>query len=222
MRTRPGVEGIVCALPLELGAWRERVRSGTRHLGLEVLELDAPVPARAVVCGVGKVAAARAVAALCLAGDLRRLWIVGTCGSLRVDHAVGARVHCTRAVQADLGVREGRVTESDPAMRALWRSVAEGAEDEYLTADRAVLSPWRRWWTKRRHPGGGVCDMETAAAAATAQAAGIPFAALRVVTDLAGWGGAASFRRQYETLGPRAADTLQPLFARLRDEGSLP
>lgn len=222
MRTRPGVEGIVCALPRELGSWRERVRSSSSHLGLVVLELDAPVPARAVVCGVGKVAAARAVAALCAAGAPRRLWIVGTCGSLQARLPVGSFVHCTRAVQADLGVREGRVSESDPAMRELWRSVAEGEEAEFLTADRAVLSPWRRFLTKRRHPAGGVCDMETAAAASTALAAGIPFAALRVVTDTAGWGGAASFRRHYETLGPRAADTLEPLFARLCDEGRFP
>jgi nucleoside phosphorylase len=64
--------------------------------------------------------------------------------------------------------------------------------------------------------------METAAAATTALAAGIPFAALRVVTDSAWWGGAASFKRHYETLGPRAADTLQALFVRLRDEGCRP
>ena len=209
-------------MPLELGSWRERVRSSARHLGLDVLELDAPAPARAVVCGIGKVAATRAVAALCAAGAVRRLWIVGTCGALHARLAVGAMVHCTSAVQADLGVREGRISDADPDMRELWRTVAPGAEAEFLTADRAVLSPWRRWWTKRRHPGGGVCDMETAAAATTALAAGIPFAALRVVTDSAGWGGAASFKRHYETLGPRAADTLQPLFVRLRDEGCRP
>lgn len=212
----------MCALPRELGLWRERVRSRRLVLGLEVLELDAPLPARAVVCGIGKVAAARGVAALCAdaggAPPLARLWVVGTCGGLGSGLDVGTLVHCTSAVQADLGVREGRETAADEALRRAWAAVAPGREARFLTADRAVLSPLRRFRLSRAWPGPAVADMETAAAAAFAAGCGIPFAALRAVTDGAGWFGGASFRANYETQGPRAADTLLPLWERLGRE----
>lgn len=222
MRTQDGVEGIVCALPRELGLWRERVRARRRVHGLEVLELDAPLPARAVVCGIGKVAAARGVAALCAVdggrAPLSRLWVVGTCGGLRSDLPVGTLVHCTSAVQADLGVRDGRETQADEALRRVWQSVAPGREGRFLTADRAVLSPLRRFRLSRAWPGPAVADMETGAAAAFAAACGIPFAALRAVTDRAGWFGGASFKANYETQAPRAADTLLPLWETLGRE----
>ena len=217
MQTQAGVEGIVCALAGELGVWATRVRSRQQVLGLEVLELDAPRPARAVICGIGKVAAARGVAALCHAGPapLGRLWVVGTCGGLVASLPVGTLVHCTRAVQADLGVRADREVEADARLRAAWQAVAPGPEAHFLTADRAVLSPLRRFRLTRAWPGPAVADMETAAAAAVAAGCGIPFAALRAVTDRAGWFGGSTFRANYETQGPRAADTLLPLWEKL-------
>jgi len=217
VQTQDGVEGIVCALAGELGLWAQRVRTRRHILGLEVLELDAPRPARAVICGIGKVAAARGVAALCHASQppVTRLWVVGTCGGLVSSLPIGTLVHCTRAVQADLGVRAGREVVADETLRAAWRAVAPGPEAQFLTADRAVLSPLRRFRLTRAWPGPAVADMETAAAAAFAAGCGIPFAALRAVTDRAGWWGGSTFRANYETQGPRAADTLLPLWESL-------
>jgi nucleoside phosphorylase len=58
--------------------------------------------------------------------------------------------------------------------------------------------------------------METAAVAVVARAAGLPWAALRAVTDGASWLGPAAFRRHYPTQAGRAADTLAALLERAR------
>src|SRR6185503_13476825 len=125
--------------------------------------------------------------------------------------APGALLHCTRAVQADLAVREGREVESSAELRRLWRAVAPGEEGWFVTADRPVLSPWRRLRLARAFAGPCVADMETAAAAAVASLAGTPWAALR---------GGAEFRRFFPAQAGRAAATVPELVRRIAEEGS--
>jgi nucleoside phosphorylase len=144
--------------------------------------------------------------------------VVGTCGGLRQNLCPGTLVHCTRAAQVDLAVRAGREIDSDPALRAAWRAVAPGEEGWFLTADRPVLSIWRRLRLARAFAGPCVAEMETAAAAVVAQGAGVPWAALRAVTDRATLGGAAAFRIHFQTQAARAADTVGALLARLGPE----
>jgi nucleoside phosphorylase len=67
----------------------------------------------------------------------------------------------------------------------------------------------------RAFAGPCVAEMETAAVAAVASAAGVPWAALRAVTDRATLGGAASFRIHFQTQAARAADTVGALLERL-------
>lgn len=172
------------------------------------------VPLLTAVSGVGKVAAARAATAL-LAEGARGLLVVGTCGALVRGLAPGDLVHCTTAFQTDLAVRETRQVEPDPGWRAAWQAVVPGAEGWFLTADRPVVTPWRRLRLARAFRGPCVAEMETAAVGAVAAAAGRPWAALRVVTDLAGPGTARRFRENYPTLGGRPADNLPTLLQRL-------
>ena len=128
----------------------------------------------------------------------------------------GTLVHCTTAVQVDLAVRDGRQAEADSEWREQWREVAPGLEGWFLTADRPVLSPWRRLRLARAFAGPCVADMETAAAAAVAVRAGVRWAALRAVTDLASPFAAASFHQNFPTQAGRAADSLIALSRGLR------
>jgi len=225
--------GIVCALPEELGHLPQALRTRTRVQGLELLELDprrlpgasaAPSeldrlaelgPLLACVSGVGKVAAARASAILLERGVQRALLVVGTCGGLARALGPGALVHCEHAIQADFALRAQRRVDADADLLAAWSELVPGARASYLTADRPVLSRWRRVRALTAFPGAGVAEMETAAAAACAHAAGVPWAALRAVTDRAGALGGASFRLHFPVQAGRAADTIPALLGRL-------
>lgn len=204
--------GLVCALPEELGSLVERVEARRRVHGLELGELQLG-RARVLACvaGIGKVAAARASSVLVAEGARRALLVVGTCGGLRQSLRPGTFVHCTFAVQTDLAVREGRLVESDPAWRARWLAAAPGCEGWFLTADRPVLSLWRRARLARAFAGPCVADMETAAVAWVARASGVPWAGLRAVTDRASGAALASFLRHFPTQAGRAADTVGTL-----------
>ncbi|MFN0243388.1 MAG: hypothetical protein ACKVWV_10900 [Planctomycetota bacterium] len=207
----------MCALPEELGSLRARASATLVRHGLEIFALDElALPVLACAGGVGKVAAARASALLVAEGADRALLVVGTCGGLRQSLAPGALVHCTIAAQVDLAVRTGREVASDAELRAAWRAVAPGVEGWFLTADRPVLSLWRRLRLARAFAGPCVADMESAAAAVVARAAGVPWAGLRAVTDRATWLGAAAFRANFGTQAGRAADTVPALLSALR------
>jgi nucleoside phosphorylase len=134
---------------------------------------------------------------------------------LRQSLAPGTLVHCTRAAQTDFVRREGREVDSDAALRALWREVAPGSEGWFLTADRPVLSLWRRVRLARAFAGPCVADMETAAAGAVATFAGVPWAALRAVTDRSTEGGHFAFRANFASQAGRCADTVPRLVERL-------
>lgn len=208
---------MLCALPEELGSLVERARGRRTLTGLEILEVElAGCEVLACVGGVGKVHAARAAALLIAAGATRRLLVVGVCGGLRRSLAPGTLVHCTRAVQADLALREGREVDADPSLRDAWGRTAPGPQGWFVTADRPALSLWRRLRLARAFVGPCVADMETAAAAAVAQAAGVPWAALRAVTDGLAPGGVRAFHEHYPGQAGRAADTVEGLLRGLR------
>jgi adenosylhomocysteine nucleosidase len=212
-----GTVGVVAALEGELGPLVERAAASRVRQGLVVHELAlGGAPVLAVCAGIGKVRAARAAAVLIAEGATRALLSVGVCGGLGRGLAPGALVHCTRAAQVDLAVREGRELAADERWRGLWEEVAPGPRGWFLTADRPVLTPWRRLRLARAFAGPCVADMETAAVAAVAHAAGVPWAALRAVTDGASWLAAAAFRRHYPTQAGRAADTVAALLERAR------
>ena len=212
-----GAYGILCALPAELGSWSGRGELISAEGGLELRRVSVGGDVL-ITCvgGVGKVAAARAAEALIRSGARNALFIVGTCGSLDGALAAGTLVHCSQAIQADLGVREGRRSSPDQSLLAAWESAATGARAVYLTSDRAVFNPWRRLWARLGQPGPCVAEMETASAAACAEAWGVPWVALRAVTDRAGWGALKAFKKRYPVEAGRAADTVTGLLSLIR------
>jgi len=204
--------GILCALPEELGSLREHARTTRTRAGLAIHELEiAGQPALACVSGVGKVMAARAAALLCAEGAERALLVVGPCGGLRAELGPGSLVHCTVAAQVDSATRHLRELRADEMLRTAWMKVLPGAQGWFLTADRPVLSLWRRLRLARAFAGPCVAEMETAAAAAVAFSAGVPWAALRAVTDRASHGAGASFRIHFGAQASRAADSIPAL-----------
>lgn len=209
--------GVLCALPQELGATLGAAPVLREVQGVAVRELElSGERVRCAVAGVGKVRAAHAASVLLAEGPLRALLVVGVCGGLRAQLVPGTLVHCSRAVQTDLAVRSDREFEPDPALAALWREAVEGPAGWFLTADRPVLSLWRRLRLARAFLGPCVADMETAAAAAVAARAGVPWAALRAVTDQATGTALASFKLHFASQAGRAADTLPALLAAAR------
>jgi adenosylhomocysteine nucleosidase len=206
---------LLVAMPGELGALRERAVSERSVQGLRLLELDLPGGVLACVGGIGKVNAARAATILIAEARPRRFLIAGVCGGLRKHLVPGTLVHCDRAIQTDLAVREGREVAADPELREAWSLEMPGTTGAFLTADRPVLSRWRRLRLARAFAGDCVADMETAAAAAVCRAAGVPWAALRTVTDGAGAAALLSFRKHYPSQGGRAADSVQGLLERI-------
>ncbi len=208
--------GVLCALPGELGSLAEAVVGRRRIQGVEVLEVEVNGGVLlACVGGVGKVAAAHAAAVLVAEGARGGLLSVGTCGGLKRDLVAGTAVHCHTAFQADLAVREGRAIESEPSWREAWRRLVPGPEGWFLTADRPVITPWKRLRLARAFAGPCVAEMETAAVASVARRAGLPWAALRVVTDGAGLTTALRFKQNYPTLGGVAADSVGELLSSL-------
>lgn len=188
-RRPPHTFGVLAALPGELGVLRSEAAVHAQRHGFELREtsIDAGrARILATVAGVGKVAAAGAAGAL-LAEGIDALLVVGTCGGLRQADEVGDLVHARVAIQWDLAVRDGRFLHADEGLRRAWRGVCAGADGAFLTADRPairVLERLRRARAMRGFAEGTVvADMETAGAAAVAERAGVPWAALRVVSD---------------------------------------
>lgn len=206
---------LLVAMPGELGGLRERASATRTVQGLELYEVDAPGGLLAAVGGIGKVRAARAATILIGEAGPERLLVAGVCGGLRRHLTPGTLVHCERAIQTDLAVRDGRDLAADPDLLAAWSAALPGRTGPFLTADRPVLSRWRRLRLARAFAGDCVADMETAAAAAVAASAGIPWAALRAVTDGAGAAALLSFRKHYPDQGGRAADSVPGLLEAL-------
>ena len=209
--------GLISALSAELGSWAGVGEVVSRAGGIEVRRSEEDgLAVFTCVAGVGKVSAARGAEALLQAGARGALLVVGTCGSLSRSLGVGQLVHCERALQADLGLEGGHEVNPDPGILKAWEAVVRGPRASYLTADRAVMSPWRRLSARKMCSGPCVAEMETAAVGAVSEAWGVPWAALRAVTDRAGWGSHKAFKKRYPVEAGRAADTVRGLLAQMR------
>lgn len=209
---------VLAALPAELAPVLEALGGPVRRsAGIEVHEgVLGGGRVRAAVGGVGKVAAARAAAVLLDPAPRFGLVVVGVCGGLAANQRIGTLVHCGHAVQADLFLPWATDADPDPELLGAWEAVAPGPRVGFLTADRAAMTPWRRLARLARYGrGAAIADMETAAAAWVASSAGIPWAALRAVTDTQGLGFGRDFQRHFALQAPRAAATLPDLVQRL-------
>lgn len=214
---------VLAALPAELAPLTDRFGPPvSSRAGTELFEGSVHgLRIRAAVGGVGKVAAARAAAVLIEPAPRLGLLVVGVCGGLAPNQSVGTLVHCSRAAQIDLKLPWDTDAVPDPGLLAAWRGVVEGPQGPFLTADRAAITPWRRLARRARYgQGGAVTDMETAAAAWVAQSAGVPWAALRAVSDTQGLGALRSFKRHFPQQAPRAAASVLDLAEVLADRSA--
>jgi adenosylhomocysteine nucleosidase len=146
---------VVCALPAERRALREIARAG--------VEVH--------VSGMGAEAATRAAAAL-LARRPRALLSAGFCGALDPGLRVGDLVAAERVLDGG----SGEFFAADPALLA----AAPGRRGTLVSAPRLARTP-----AERARLAGTAVDLESAALARAAAAAGVPFLALRAVTDAA-------------------------------------
>lgn len=121
------------------------------------------------VGGMGAAAAARGGAAIA-AGGWRAILAVGFCGALDPALAVGDLVAAERVVDEATG--EGFA--ADPALLA----AAPGRRGVLVSARRIARTPRERALLE-----GTAVDLESAALARAARDAGVPFLALRAVTD---------------------------------------
>jgi adenosylhomocysteine nucleosidase len=215
---------VIVALPGELGPLAQHAvalldRQGLRFAGALRDRAGQPQVVH-VVAGIGKVRAAQATSLGIERFRPRLVLSLGVCGGLKPGQRVGDFVHCERAVQADSALRQDREYVPDAAWAAAWERAQPGRRGWFLTADRPALSPWRRLRLARAFGGSPVAEMETAAVAAVAQQAGVPWAALRVISDTLGLTRAARFRANYPTQAGRAAASVPALLGLAPDPGS--
>lgn len=153
---------------------------------------------RLVVSGIGKVAATLALQHAVDASRPDWMLVVGVAGAAEEGVARGTVVVPERAVQWDLdarpfvdapGVTPGMDSDSllpDLALLAAARKVAGSSlGGAVVTGDQVVASAGQRQELRRRFPDASCIDMETAAAAFTASVNGVPWAAIRMISDAA-------------------------------------
>lgn len=155
-----------------------------------------------IVAGVGKVAAAMATQYACDVFKPRSAVAIGLAGSLEDGVRPGQVIVASGAVQHDMdgrpitsakGVIPGlglATIEADPAatdkMLTAARLESRDAQSGLvLTGDQVVTSRAVRDSLLREFPGAACIDMETAAFAQVARQNGVPWTALRVISDSA-------------------------------------
>jgi adenosylhomocysteine nucleosidase len=206
--TEPGRTVVLLAMEPEVAALRARMsnvsESSEHGMTLARGEL-AGRPVTAVLCGVGKVAAATAAAAVALTERPRVLISAGVAGAVSPDVGTGSMVVVAGAVEHDYDLRpfvrdRARDFRGPRVWQASGDTVTALLAAARLTGDAvvprvAVLEAWtasgdhvvtdRERHGAIRELGASVAcvDMETSAVAFVAAAFGIAWAGLRVISD---------------------------------------
>ena len=210
MRTPRSLTGIVAAMDEEVVELRLRL-AGRRPAGVSGARVTlgdlAGVPVALGVTGDGEHNARRGLAAMLAALPLRRIIVVGVAGGLDPTLEVGALVIGEQVIDEADG---GRYS-ADAALVDLAATAGAAARGITVSARRiadTVDDKRRLLAIARARPGAGddpspspaVVDLESAAFAALAKRAGVPWLVLRVVSDT-------------------AAESLPALLNRSRDDG---
>ena len=161
-------------------------------LEAELAGRSLPAGFRVTFCGVGKINAALATAAVLSRGDCRRVVNFGTAGTLRPALA-GQLVRVNRMLQRDMDARPLAALGDTPFEAGAASGVIElGGEggslstgDNFVTAPPALASD--------------IVDMEGYAIAKACLRAGVAFSCWKFVTDLADENATANWRDNVET-----------------------
>ncbi len=189
--TAMGVESLGLSRALEVGAWNRRLRRGW-HEGML-----GNCPVVLATCGVGQKAAGRWAKVLLQEYEPRLVVLTGVSGGVGPHVEVGDLVLAESIYRLD-GMRAAERYPADPAFLSLARDAAplarlhlvRGRDPQVVeagvgTADRVVGN---RAWGERlaREHGILAVEMEGAAIAATCAGQGVPFLAVRAVSDVIG------------------------------------
>ena len=208
--------GILCACPAEFAPY-EKLISGkaVEHRGCFVLEgklcgRDAAV----ICCGLGKVNAAIGASLLINDFSADRVVLSGVAGALAEGLHIGDTVMVTDTLyhDVDAGLLTGYhpspndpVFQCDPELIGLAKALPMHF-GRTVTGDSFIEDEGRAELIDRFHP--LTCDMETAAAAHMCRTLGIPFNAVRAVSDTREESGLGSFEKNVAYAANRACDVL--------------
>jgi adenosylhomocysteine nucleosidase len=174
----------------ELAAFRHRLTAGrtVRRSGRRwTVGRLGDTPILTVVLGDGRTRATATLEALFSTFALRRILLIGVAGGLDPTLEVGQLVIATRVLDGD-----HRAPLPDATWLATATAMATGSSltsAAVLTVDHLVTDPEekaRRWQHRPEASPGqrpAVVDLESAALAHTAAAAGVPYLVLRAVSD---------------------------------------
>ncbi len=224
--------GILCAGEAELAPFLDVLEGRTTqeramlsvHLGT-----IAGLPAAALYCGACKVNAALAAQMLIDVFGVAALINAGTAGAVSPDLRLLDTVVSTAVCHHD--VAEAVLTAFHPRLPSVWmpadprlldaaRLAARGRADVHFgpmaTGERFVTERSRGRIAERFAPLS--VDMESAAAAQVCRANGVPFLAVRTITDAAGCSAEEDFQRNCARASSRAAALTVDLLRQLPAE----
>ena len=208
--------GILCACPPEFAPYEKLIAGkAAAHRGCLVLEgklcgKDAAV----ICCGLGKVNAAIGAALLINDFSADRVVLSGVAGALAEGLRIGDTVMVTDTLYHDLdaGLPAGYppshiepVFMCDPELIGLAKALSLHF-GRTVTGDRFIDDEGRAELIEKFHP--LTCDMETAAAAHMCRTLGIPFNAVRAVSDTKEEAGLGSFEKNVAFAAQKACKVL--------------
>lgn len=212
--------GLIIAMPGECAPLlgKAEIREAERVMGKQVyIGTLCGKPFAVCVCGIGKVAAATGVFALAKAFGPDEIINPGIAGGLGVS-ARGAAVVADRVWQHDFdttaaGDEPGLFAgECDERISAKLVGVTGGNTGTVATGDVFVADKVR---AKRIAElfGAAACDMECAGALEAAKALGIPFAAVKYISDGADAGAGEDYGEALASLADRIARDTERYFS---------
>lgn len=160
-------------------------------LEAELADRTLPPEIRVTFCGVGKVNAALATAAVLARPDCRQVVNFGTAGSLRPELA-GSLLRVNRLLQRDMDARPLAALGVTPFEEGATAGVI------HLGGQGVSLSTGDNFVTAPPDLASDIVDMEGYAIAKACMRAGVPFACWKYVTDLADENATANWRDNVE------------------------
>jgi adenosylhomocysteine nucleosidase len=223
--------GVICAIDTEAKPFLNVLTddSYTKHAGLDFHKGEIDGTEVVVVCaGVGKVNTAMAVQILIDSYGVKRIIMSGTAGGMDKRLKVGDTVVITESGYHDTAdnVHKPAYYKSDLELISDCRAVLRENPPKHsvyfgrcVTGETFIIKEGRSRILKKHVP---LCvDMETAAAAHVCHSNGVPFLAVRSVTDMADDVGYGSFYENVAFASRNSFLVVESIFKRLNKAVSI-
>lgn len=208
--------GILCACPAEFAPFERLIgEKAAAHKGCLVLEGELCGKGVAVICcGLGKVNAAIGAALLINDFSADRVILSGVAGALADGLHIGDAVMITDTLYHDLDaglLKAYHPSPIDPVFQCDTELIelARALPMHFgrtVTGDCFIEDDGRDELIEKFHP--LTCDMETAAAAHMCRTLGVPFNAVRAVSDTKEESGLGSFEKNVAFASEKACEAL--------------